>query len=177
MTPGLCIWLFVASTNPTRYAPPAKRDEVFGEDNVRVFLDTFNDQRRAMSSALILWGVQQDGIMTEGSGTDFSVDIVMESKGMITPDGWTLEVSIFSSRSGMKRVRANSGGFMFCVTSIAFNDEIDSWMPLSGDISSQLSQAGHLTGLEGISTERTLEVIPSFTLSETGKRVNAISLV
>src|SRR5256886_16799595 len=28
-------------------ATVAKRDEVFGDDNVRVFLDTFNDQRRA----------------------------------------------------------------------------------------------------------------------------------
>src|SRR5262249_1440922 len=28
-------------------ASVAKRDEVFNEDNVRIFLDTFNDQRRA----------------------------------------------------------------------------------------------------------------------------------
>src|SRR5207237_2290969 len=31
-------------------------------------------------------------------------------------------------------------------------------------------QRGHTTGVEGISTERTLELIPSLTLSETGKR-------
>ena len=49
-------------------------------------------------------------------------------------------------------------------------------MPNSRDISSLLSQEGHLTGLEGISTERTLEVIPSITLSETGKRVSALSV-
>src|SRR5436309_6906041 len=44
------------------------------------------------------------------------------------------------------------------------------WMPISRDISSWLAQEGHLSGLEGISTERTLELIPSLTLSETGKR-------
>ncbi len=44
-------------------------------------------------------------------------------------------------------------------------------MPNSRDISSLLAQEGHLTGLEGISTERTLEIIPSITVSETGKRV------
>jgi hypothetical protein len=38
-----------------------------------------------------------------------------------------------------------------------------------------LTQAAHLTGLEGISTERTLEIIPSITLSETGRRVSALS--
>src|SRR6059036_2656214 len=56
-----------------------KRDEVFGDDNVRVFLDTFNDQRRAYIFGWNPLGIQQDGIMTEGSGWDFSVDIVMES--------------------------------------------------------------------------------------------------
>jgi hypothetical protein len=44
------------------------------------------------------------------------------------------------------------------------------WMPISRDVSSWLAQAGHLTGFEGISTERTLELIPSLTVSETGKR-------
>jgi hypothetical protein len=51
-----------------------------------------------------------------------------------------------------------------------FNNELDMWMPISRDISSWLSQAGHLTGFEGLSAERTLELIPSLTLSETGKR-------
>ena len=44
------------------------------------------------------------------------------------------------------------------------------WMPLNRDNSSWLAQEGHLSGLEGISTERTLELIPSLTVSETGKR-------
>src|SRR5947207_3523522 len=48
------------------------------------------------------------------------------------------------------------------------------WMPINRDISSWLSQEGHLAGLEGISTERTLEIIPSLTVSETGKRVAAL---
>jgi hypothetical protein len=47
---------------------------------------------------------------------------------------------------------------------------------VSRDISSSLAQEGHITGLEGISTEHTLEVIPSVTVSETGKRVNALTV-
>jgi hypothetical protein len=157
-------------------ATVAKRDEVLGEDNVRVFLDTFNDQRRAYVVAFNPLGVQQDGIMTEGSGTDFSVDIVMESKGMVTPDGWTLEVAIPFKSLRYEAGKGKQWGIHVWRNIDRFNDEIDSWMPNSRDISSQLSQEGHLTGLEGISTERTLEVIPSLTLSETGKRVNALSL-
>src|SRR5262249_32743813 len=51
-----------------------------------------------------------------------------------------------------------------------FNNELDMWMPISRDNPSWLAQEGHISGLEGISAERTLELIPSLTLSETGKR-------
>src|SRR6267142_5169435 len=157
-------------------ATVAKRDEVFGEDNVRVFLDTFNDQRRAYVLGFNPLGVQQDGIMTEGSGQDFSVDIVMESKGMITTDGWTLEVAIPFKSLRYEAGKGKQWGFHLWRDIDRFNDEIDSWMPNSRDIASLLSQEGHLTGLEGISTERTLEIIPSVTVSETGNRVNALSV-
>jgi len=156
-------------------ATVARRDEVFGEDNIRLYLDTFNDQRKAYLLGWNPLGVQQDGIETEGQGTDFSVDIVMESKGMLTNDGWTLEVAI-----PFKSLRYVAGkdklwGFHVWRNIDRFNDELNSWVPISRDISSTLTQAAHLTGLEGISTERTLEVIPSITLSETGRRVNTLS--
>ena len=157
-------------------ATVAKRDDVFGEDNVRVFLDTFNDQRRAYVLGWNPLGIQQDGIMTEGSGTDFSVDIVMESKGMITSDGWTLEVAIPFKSLRYEAGKGKLWGIHIARNIDRFNDEFDSWMPMSRDISSQLVQEGHITGLENISTERTLEVIPSVTVSETGKRVNALTL-
>lgn len=156
-------------------ATVVKRDEVFNEDNVRVYLDTFNDQRKAYLLGWNPLGIQQDGIVTEGSGTDFSVDIVMESKGMLTPDGWTVEVAI-----PFKSLRYEAGkdklwGIHIWRNIDRFNDEMDSWVPISRDISGLLSQEAHLTGLEGISTERTLEIIPSLTLSETGRRVNALT--
>src|SRR5437016_10705879 len=155
-------------------ASVAKRDEVFGEDNVRVFLDTFNDQRRAYVLGWNALGIQQDGIMTEGAGTDFSVDIVMESKGMLTSDGWVVEVAIPFKSLRYEAAKGKLWGFNVWRNFFRFNDEIDSWLPNSRDISSLLSQEGHLTGLEGISTERTLEIIPSLTVSETGKRVAAL---
>src|SRR4026209_1263208 len=44
-------------------------------------------------------------------------------------------------------------------------------MPFSRSIDSNLSQAGHLTGLEGISVERTIELIPSVTVSQNSRFV------
>lgn len=147
------------------------RDNVFGEDNIRIFLDTFNDQRRAYVIGFNPYGIQQDGVHTEGRGQDYNVDIVMESKGVITADGWTVEAKIpFKSL----RYEAGEGkfwGFHVWRNIDRFNDEMDSWMPLSRDIFGTLNQAGKITGLENISTEHTLEVIPSFTASEGGRRV------
>src|SRR5207249_5601232 len=143
--------------------------------NVRVFLDTFNDQRRAYILGWNPLGIQQDGIVTEGSGWDFSVDIVMESKGMLTSDGWTVEVAIPFKSLRYEAGKGKLWGIHIWRQIKHVNGEQDSWMPISKDQSGLLSQAGHITGLEGISTERTLELIPSLTLSETGKRKRPIT--
>ena len=114
--------------------------------------------------------MQADGIWTDGQGEDFNPDVVLESKGIVGADGWTVEVAI-----PFKSLRYVAGkdklwGAHFWRRIKRFNNELDSWMPLDRDKSSTLAQEGHLSGLEGISTERTLELIPSLTLSETGKR-------
>jgi hypothetical protein len=156
-------------------ATVAKRDQVFSDDNVRVFLDTFNDQRRAYVLGWNPLGIQEDGILTEGSGIDTSIDIVMESKGILTADGWTVEVAVPFKSLRYEAGKGKLWGFNVQRNFFRFNDEFDSWMPQSREIVSQLGQEGHITGLEGISTERTLELIPSATISETGKRVSALA--
>lgn len=76
----------------------AWRDAVTSDDYVAIYLDTFDDRRKAYALLFNPLGVQQDGVFTEGRETDFSVDLVMQSKGVITEDGWTLEIAVpFSS--------------------------------------------------------------------------------
>ncbi|HEX8921427.1 MAG TPA: DUF5916 domain-containing protein, partial [Pyrinomonadaceae bacterium] len=155
-------------------ATVAKRDEVSADDNVSVYLDTYNDKRKAYILAFNPLGVQADGILTEGVGEDYSFDLVMESKGVLTADGYTVEVAI-----PFKSLRYAAGtdklwGVHFFREIKRFNGEVDSWMPISRDISGTLNQEGHLKTPEGISSAHTLEIIPSLTLSETGKRVATI---
>ena len=154
-------------------ATVAKRDDVFGDDNVRIFLDTFNDRRKAYVLGFNPLGIQQDGIITEGGGTDYSVDVVMESKGTIDEAGGTVEVAVPFKSLRYEAGRGKVWGVHAWRNIDRLNDEMDSWMPISRDESGFLNQAGRITGLEGISTERTLELIPSLTISETGKRVSA----
>jgi len=151
----------------------ARRDNIFSDDYVGFFLDTFNDKRKAFEAFFNPLGIQGDATFTEGRGEDFSVDVVMESKGVIDEQGYTVEVAI-----PFKSIRYEAGkgklwGAHFFRRIKRANNELSSWMPVSKSIASTLSQAGHLTGLEGISTERTLELIPSLTLSETGRQVRS----
>ncbi|HJR05795.1 MAG TPA: DUF5916 domain-containing protein, partial [Pyrinomonadaceae bacterium] len=153
----------------------AKRDSIFDDDYVGFFLDTFNDQRRAFEMDFNPLGIQADAIFTENQGEDFSFDLVMESKGMITSDGYTVEVAIPFKSLRYEAGKGKLWGAHFFRRIKRFNNEFDSWMPTSRDISGLLNQSGKLTGLEGISTERTLEIVPSLTLSETGKRVRGFA--
>ena len=150
-----------------------KRDNIFDDDYVGMFLDTFNDQRKAYALFFSPVGVQADGILTDGQNEDYSPDIVMESKGMVTSDGFVVEIAIPFKSLRYEAGKGKLWGAHFFRRIKRFNNELDSWMPFSRDISGNLNQAGHITGLEGISTERTLDLIPSITLSETGRRVRA----
>jgi len=153
----------------------AKRDNIFSDDYVGFYLDTFNDQRRAFEIFFNPLGIQGDGVLTEGRGEDFSVDLLLESKGIIGPDGYTVEIAIPFKSLRYEAGKGKLWGAHFFRRIQRFNRELDSWMPFSRNISGNMNQAGHLAGLEGIAAERTIELIPSLTLSETGRFVRSFT--
>lgn len=91
-------------------ATVADRDRLDQEDTVTIFLDTFADRRRAFFFGVNPFGIQEDGVQTEGaSGTganrndgarrfgttiDKSPDYRFESRGRLTPTGYTVEIRI-----------------------------------------------------------------------------------
>jgi len=154
----------------------AKRDNIWQDDYVGMFLDTFNDQRKAFEFFFNPLGIQGDGIMTEGRGEDMSVDVLMDSKGTISETGYTVEIAI-----PFKSIRYVAGkdkqwGAHFFRRIQRYNRELSSWMPFSRSISGNMNQAGHLTGLDGILAERTLELVPSITFSEDGRFVRSYGI-
>lgn len=154
-------------------ATVAKRDVLVDDDTARIWLDTFNDRRRAYVFWFNPLGIQQDGIYTEGQGADYSVDIVMESKGLIEDWGWSVEVKIPFKSLRFAAGKGKMWGFMAGRKIARLNNEVDLWLPVDRNVSGFLVEHGKITGLDEIKTERTLEVVPSVTLSETGRRVEA----
>ncbi len=157
-------------------ATVAKRDSVFGEDNVRLWLDTYDDQRRAYVLGFNPFGIQQDGIFTEGQGADFSVDIVMESKGVIEDWGWSVEVKIPFKSLRYASGKGKKWGFNVARNIDRLNDEFNQWLPDDRDVSGFLVKHGRIGGLDEIKSERTLEIVPSITLSETGRRTRTVPI-
>lgn len=98
----------------------------------------------------------------------------MESKGIIEDWGWSVEVSI-----PFKSLRYTAGkgrlwGFNVARNIARLNDELDQWLPDDRNVSGFLIKHGKITGLDDVKYERTLEIVPSVTLSETGRRVRSI---
>ena len=151
-------------------ATVSRRDNIFNDDYVLVHLDTFNDQRQAYLLFFNPLGIQADGTYTEGRGEDYSLDIVMESKGVLTEDGFTIEVAIPFKSLRYEAGKDKQWGLHINRRVKYKNGEYNSWMPENRSINGWLNQAGHITGLEGIETTRQLEINPSLTLSETGRR-------
>ncbi len=148
----------------------SRRDNIFDDDFVGLQLDTFNDRRQAYTFFFNPLGIQADGTVSEGRGEDYSVDVVMESKGVLTEDGYTVEAAIPFKSLRYEAGKNKEWGIHIFRRIQSNNRETDSWMPIDRSRSGSLGQAGHITGLEDISTTRQLEINPSFTVSQTGRR-------
>src|SRR5579862_7408850 len=91
------------------HATLADRDNISADDFVEIFLDTFDDHRRAYVFGVNPLGVQSDGILSEGiqshaagigsAGTtrdtvDLSTDYTFESRGRVVANGYEVEIRI-----------------------------------------------------------------------------------
>ena len=167
---------FKATDEPDKIrATVAKRDNIFQDDYVGFMLDTFNDKRKAFEVFFNPFGIQGDGIITEGRGEDFSVDLLLESKGLVHETGYDVEIAIPFKSLRFEAGKGKLWGAHFFRRIKRFENELDSWMPFSRSNDSNLAQAGHLTGLEDISVERTIELIPSLTVSQNSRFVSSFS--
>jgi hypothetical protein len=147
-------------------------DTLIQDDHVGVMIDTFNDERRAFQFRVNPLGVQADAIFSEQDGVeDFSWDMIWKAVGRITPDGYVVEVAF-----PLKQLRFQAGEGPQTWGFEAFR----SWpRNVRHRISSQprdrskgciLCQEHKISGLEGLSQGRNVELDPTATFSRTDER-------
>ncbi|RMH17772.1 MAG: hypothetical protein D6701_07160 [Gemmatimonadetes bacterium] len=148
---------------------------VFGDDWVRLMLDTFDDQRQAYVFYVNPLGLQTDGLWIEGIRTrpgssvsiDFNPDFIWESDGRVTDRGWVAEVRIPYVSLRFREVPVQDWGVQVA-REVKRRGFKQSWAPLTRNEASTLAQSGHLRGLRDIHPRRLIEVNPVVTGSRTG---------
>jgi Domain of unknown function (DUF5916)/Carbohydrate family 9 binding domain-like len=159
--------VFICFDDPGKVrARMSRREDIYDDDQVEIMLDTFHDRRRAYAFQTTPLGVQWDAIWTEASREeetqghfDTSFDTVWDSRGRVTSRGFVVWIAIpFKSlRFPAKKVQ-DWGVILY--RGITRKTEDTFWPPISYKVEGRLGQAATLTGLEGISPGRDIELIP-----------------
>ncbi len=137
----------------------AKREDIFNDDFVGVFLDTYHDHQRSYEFFVNPLGVQADGTETDGSNDDYSFDTLWYSEGRLTPDGFIAMMSLPFKSLRFAPQDVQSWGFGLG-RFIPANNESSFWPYVTQKVKGFASQLGNLSGLENISPGRNLQLIP-----------------
>ncbi len=89
---------------------------------------------------------------------------------MIEAWGWSVEVKIPFKSIHYVAGKGKFWGFNAARSISRGNGEFNSWVALPRGVPGFLNKFGKITGLDDIKAERTLEIIPTFTVKETGTR-------
>jgi hypothetical protein len=160
-------------------ATVADRDNIDGDDHVVIYLDTFNDRRRAFFFAVNPLGVQQDGVRAEGASsagrsfggsTDKSPDYWYQSRGRLTERGYTVEVRIpFKSLRYPAGEEPQRWGLQI-ERRVQRTGYVDTWTDTRRANASFLAQSGVIEGLFDLQRGVVFEAQPFVTASANGLR-------
>jgi len=166
----------------TLRATLADRDRISDDDNVQIYLSTFNDGRQAFMFAVNPLGVQADGTLVEGSAsgahgsaaiatgreaTDLSADFIFDSKGRLTNYGYEVEVRIpFKTLRYQSRDPQDWG--LHVIRRVQSTGHEESWVPARRAAASFLAQAGTLRGLTDLRRGLVLDLNPVVTAKAGG---------
>jgi hypothetical protein len=160
---------FVCFDDPRKVrARMSRREDIYDDDQVEVMLDTFHDRRRAYAFQTTPLGVQWDAIWTEASREeqaqgqghfDVSFDTVWDSRGKVTSRGFVVLITIPFKSLRFPATKMQEWGIIL-YRGITRNTEDTFWPRVSYKVEGRLGQAATLQGLEGISPDRDIELIP-----------------
>jgi hypothetical protein len=144
-------------------------DTLVQDDYVIVQLDTFNDQRRYFQFWVNPLGVQADALSSEvDRSEDWSWDMIWESRGRITGEGYEVEIALPFNQLRFPNTRERQTWGIDLGRSYPRSSRHR--MNASGrdrDQSCWVCQFRKITGLEGLSPGRNLELDPTITASRT----------
>jgi hypothetical protein len=137
-----------------------ERDNIFDDDYVILCLDPYGDATLAYEIAANPYGIPGDLLFSTANGEDISYDIIFESSGRVTENGWVVEMAVpFASfrfpnqenqtwRVDFWRNRPRESRFQY------------SWAAYDRDESCWPCQWGTITGVNGVKPGAGFELLP-----------------
>ena len=157
-------------SNPKKIrASVTNRDSCIEDDWVIIFLDTFNEKRRAFGFLLNPLGIQMDCLRIEEGGNenmDFSWDTVYFSDGKIDEEGYVVEMAV-----PFKSIRfPDREDKVWGVTlgrNIPRKGEILLWPDFTREVSGLITQSGEIRIRGDVEKGKNFEIMPVFTSLKT----------
>jgi hypothetical protein len=138
----------------------ARRESVFGDDHVALFLDTFHDRQRAYMFFVTPLGIQADGITTEGQGDDMSFDAVWQSEARRTEFGYVVRMAIPFKSLRFPPARGSQTWGLALSRSIPVNNEQSFWPGMTRRVSGFAAQFADAHGFDDVSPGRNVQIVP-----------------
>ena len=147
----------------------ADRDNLENDDYLILILDTYDDKRSAFAFAVNPLGQQGDGTIMDHASVgrnssltfrlDPNPDYIFSSKGVLTEEGFTVEIKIPFKSLRYQRADTQNWGFNVLrhvqhsnYRSTLFNTQLG--------VASFLAQTGKLINISGIKRDRVFEINP-----------------
>ncbi|MDA8016545.1 MAG: carbohydrate binding family 9 domain-containing protein [Thermoanaerobaculia bacterium] len=135
------------------------------DDHVTFMIDTFNDERRAFQFRINPLGVQADALFSQVEFIeDFSWDVIWDSAGRITTEGYVVEVALPLDQIRFPETEGpQTWGVELGRSYPRDRRHRMSANPRDRDRTCLLCQVDKVRGFEGIEPGRNLEVTPTVT--------------
>ncbi len=152
--------IFVCDEDPAALrANLSRREDIFADDEVGLYLDTFRDRQRTYEFFANPLGVQADGISAEGQADDYNFDTVWRSEGRLTPTGYVVLMAIPFRSLRFPDSPAQTWGLAL-TRAIPGRNEISYWPQVTQKVEGFAAQLATAEGLENVSPGRNLQFIP-----------------
>jgi len=141
----------------------SSRENIDGDDSVEITVDTFNDQRTALTFRSTPLGIQWDARWTEAAsrrgGFDTTLEAVWDSEGRLTDDGYMVRMAIPLRSLRFPDTSEQTWRVQFARIIPRLSEE-SYWPPYTIDIEGRLNQTALLNGIRDVSPGSNYLIIP-----------------
>lgn len=144
------------------------RDEIFDDDFVGVVIDTYGNAAWAYELFVNPYGIQGDMRWTPG-GEDIGFDVVFESRGRITDEGYQVELAVPFKSLRFPNRPTQDWRATFIRVHPRDSERHYSWAAISRDDPCYPCQFGTLSGMSGVRSGSSFELLPGIVGGQTAE--------